>query len=57
MASNKPQFKINIDQIYIDKLKYIADKNERSAAAETRLLIQNHIKKYESKHGEIKKEK
>ena len=54
MPSNLPVIKTNTKQENIDKMKIIAQKNKRSMAKELELLIEIHIKEYESLHGEIK---
>lgn len=56
MPSNLPVIKTNTKQENIDKMKIIAQKNKRSMAKELELLIEIHIKEYESLHGEIKTE-
>lgn len=53
MPSNKPQFVIRADQHIIDKIKYIAEKNERSATQEIVYLIKREIEHYENERGEI----
>lgn len=54
MPSKLPVIKANTTQDNIDKMKYIAKANKRSMAKELELLIEIHIKEYESLHGEIK---
>lgn len=34
-------------------MKVIAENNKRSLAKELELIVENHIKEYEAKHGEI----
>lgn len=53
MPSKKPQFVIRTDQETIEKIKYIATENERSATQEIVYLIKSEIKKYEKEKGEI----
>lgn len=53
MPSKKPVLHLNTDQEIIDKMKYIAKENGRSLAKETEMLCKNHIKQYETDHGEI----
>jgi hypothetical protein len=53
MPSKKPQFVIRTDQTTIEKIKFIANKNERSATQEIVFLIKQAIKNYESEKGEI----
>lgn len=57
MPSNLPVLKMNTKQENIDKMKVIAKANKRSMAKELEMLVEIHIKKYESIHGEIKLEK
>lgn len=54
MPSKLPIIKANTSQENINKMKYIARMNKRSMAKELELLIEIHIKEYESLHGEIK---
>ena len=54
MASKLPQFVIRADKTTLDKIKYIADENKRSATQEIVYMIEQKIKAYESIHGEIK---
>ena len=53
MSSQLPQFTIRIDKTILDKLKYIADYNARSANREIEVIIKRHIKNFELKHGAI----
>lgn len=53
MSSQLPQFTIRIDKTILDKLKYIADYNARSANREIEVIIKHHIKNFELKHGTI----
>lgn len=53
MASNLPSFTIRIESEFLKKVRYIAEYNARSANREIELLIKAHIKRFESKHGEI----
>lgn len=57
MPSKKPQFVIRTDNITLEKIKFIAEQNERSATQEIVHLIKNEIKRYESEKGEIPIEK
>ena len=51
MSSQLPQFTIRIDKTILDKLKYIADYNARSANREIEVIIKRHIKNFELEHG------
>lgn len=53
MASKLPQFVIRTDKETLDKIKFIASENERSATQEIVYMIKQRIKAYESIHGEI----
>lgn len=53
MPSKLPIIKANTTQKNIDKMKVIAENNKRSLAKELELIVENHIKEYEAKHGEI----
>ncbi|WRS27825.1 Arc family DNA-binding protein [Oscillospiraceae bacterium MB08-C2-2] len=53
MPSNLPQFTLRISLSLLDKLRYIANQNSRSANKEMEMLIKNHIAEFEKEHGEI----
>lgn len=53
MASNLPRYTLRIPQILLDKIRFIAEENGRSANKEIELLIKMHIRDYEKKNGEI----
>ena len=46
MASKLPKYSLRIPQIYLDKMKYIAEENGRSANKEIELMIKLRIKEY-----------
>lgn len=48
-----PQFAVRIPEATMDKLKFIAGHNGRSANKEIEQLILAHIASYEAQHGEI----
>lgn len=54
MPSKLPQFVIRTEKEIIEKISYIAKKNERSANQEIVHMIKQRIKSYESINGEIK---
>lgn len=56
MTSKLPQFVIRTDKETLDKIKYIAEENERSTTQEIVYMIKQRIKAYESINGEIKLE-
>lgn len=49
-----PHFAIRIPREKLDKLKYIASCNARSANKEIEFLVTNHINDFERSNGEIK---
>lgn len=53
MASDLPRYTLRIPQTYLDKIRYIAEENGRSANKEIELMIKQRIKDYEDTHGEI----
>lgn len=53
MGSNLPRYTLRTDQIYLDKIRYIAEENGRSANKEIELMIKHRIKSYEEEHGTI----
>lgn len=53
MASILPRYTLRISQVYLDKIRYIAEENGRSANKEIELMIKQRIKDYESENGEI----
>lgn len=53
MASNLPRYTLRVPQIYLDKMRYIAEENGRSANKEIEMIIKQYINVYESKNGEI----
>lgn len=53
MASDLPRYTLRIPQIYLDKIKYIAEENGRSANKEIELMLKQRIKDYEALNGEI----
>ena len=48
-----PQYSLRIPTETMDKLKYIADRNGRSANKEIEQLILRHIAVWEKENGEI----
>jgi hypothetical protein len=49
-----PQFGLRIPREQLDKIRYIAEENARSANREIELLIRRYIADYEAKNGPIK---
>lgn len=55
MATYKnPHFAIRIPRELLDKLKYIAEYNARSANKEIEILVKHHVQNFEKSNGEIK---
>jgi len=48
-----PQYGLRVPEELMDKLKYIAEYNGRSANREIEQLILAHIARFEQKHGAI----
>lgn len=53
MASTLPRYTLRIPQEHLDKIRYIAEENGRSANKEIELMIKERIKSYEETHGSI----
>lgn len=53
MPSDMPRVTLRIEQEYIDKLKAIADENERSLNQEIVFTLKQRIKEYEEQKGRI----
>lgn len=53
MPSKLPHYALRIPVPLMDKLKYIAQRNGRSANKEIEQLIIRHVAAFESQHGEI----
>lgn len=53
MPSDMPRVTLKIEQEYIDKLKVIADENERSLNQEIVFTLKQRIKEYEEQKGRI----
>ena len=53
MPSKLPHYALRIPTPTMDKRKYIAEYNGRSANKEIEQLILAHIAKFEKEHGEI----
>lgn len=56
MVSNLPRIWVRIEQVYIDKLEYIAWRNRRYRNQELCHLMINHVERYERARGEITEE-
>lgn len=53
MASKYPMFGFRTPRVNLDKLKYIAEYNGRSANKELEMILKDHIRQFEDAHGEI----
>ncbi len=53
MPSKLPHYALRIPTATMDKLKYIAEYNGRSANKEIEQLILAHIAAFQKEHGEI----
>lgn len=53
MPSNKPRFTVRAEQEILDKIGFIAKKNERNTTQEMVFLMKNRIEEYEKEHGKI----
>lgn len=53
MPSTKPRINFVTDPKLIQKMKFIAEQNNRSMSKEIEYLCKTHILKYELEHGEI----
>lgn len=53
MPSDLPRYTLRIPQVYLDKIRYIAEENGRSANKEIELMIKERIKLYEKENGAI----
>ena len=53
MPSDLPRYTLRIPKEYLQKIRYIAEENGRSANKEIELMIKQRIKEYENKNGSI----
>lgn len=53
MPSEMPRITLRIEQEYIDKLKVIAEENERSLNQEITYTLKRKIEEYEKENGRI----
>lgn len=53
MPSKLPVIKANTTESNIIKMKFIAKFNKRSLAKELEYIVEEHIKEFEAKNGEI----
>lgn len=48
-----PPFSLRISENLLDKIKYIAEENKRSANKEIEYILEQYVKKYEKENGAI----
>lgn len=53
MASDLPRYTLRMPKEYLQKIRYIAEENGRSANKEIELMVKQRIKEYEQKNGPI----
>lgn len=54
MAGNYyPPFSLRISETLLDKIKFIAEENKRSANKEIEFILEQYVKKYEKLNGPI----
>lgn len=53
MASDLPRYTLRIPQELLDKIRFIAEENGRSANREIELMIKEKIQNYEAECGPI----
>ena len=53
MASDLPRYTLRIPKEYLEKIRYIAAENGRSANKEIELMIKRRIETYEKERGVI----
>ena len=56
MANYFQPFSLRVSEELMEKLKYIAGKNKRSANKEIEFLLEQYVEAYEVKHGKIELE-
>ncbi|HBF0730845.1 TPA: Arc family DNA-binding protein [Clostridioides difficile] len=54
MSTSLPKYTLRINRVLLEKIKYIAESEGRSANKEIEQLIKRHIEDYEQRKGEIK---
>ena len=53
MANYFQPFSLRIAEELLDKVKYIAEKNKRSANKEIEFALEQYVEAYETEHGKI----
>ena len=54
MSTSLPKYTLRINRVLLEKKKYIAESEGRSANKEIEQIIKKHIEDYEQRKGEIK---
>ncbi|HBF4438671.1 Arc-like DNA binding domain [Clostridioides difficile] len=54
MSTSLPKYTLRINRVLLEKIKYIAESEGRSANKEIEQIIKKHIEDYEQIKGEIK---
>lgn len=57
MPTNKPKVQTLLTTKYFNKLKVIADQEERSISQMAAKMIEDYIDRYETENGEVKTQK
>ena len=53
MASDQGKFTVRTDRELLQKLKYVAEYNARSANKEMEVIMKRHVEAFEKKNGKI----
>lgn len=53
MLSKQSKFTIRVESMLLEKFRFVADYNARSANREIEVLMKKHIGEFENKHGKI----
>lgn len=56
MANYFQPFSLRISEELLDKVKYIAEKNKRSANKEIEFALEQYVEGYETEHGKIEEQ-
>lgn len=54
MANYYAPFSLRVSEELLDKIKYIAAQNKRSANKEIEFLLEQYVREYERQHGQIR---
>ncbi len=54
MSNEISKFTVRVDSELLNKFRFVAEYNARSANRELETLMKKHISDFENKHGEIK---